>query len=106
MKKIKISGRLIAAGRALANISQEDFAAAIGISTGSLCLLEAKGSALIHCQHEAELLSHGMERIGVVVLDESDGMGAGIRLKFTRQDARQLMRLENEGGKVGCDRMP
>lgn len=30
-------------------------------------------------------------------------MGAGIRLKFTRQDVKQILRLEGEGGIAGSD---
>lgn len=35
---------------------------------------------------------------GVIVIGESDGMGAGVRLKFTRQDVKQIGRLESEAG--------
>jgi len=42
----------------------------------------------------------------VIVIEESDGMGAGVRLKFTRQDVRQIARLEGEGGIVGSDDAP
>jgi hypothetical protein len=33
-------------------------------------------------------------------------MGAGVRLKFTRQDVKQIARLEGEGGVVGSDDAP
>jgi hypothetical protein len=33
-------------------------------------------------------------------------MGAGVRLKFTRQDARQIGRLETEGGVARSDDVP
>jgi hypothetical protein len=33
-------------------------------------------------------------------------MGAGVRLKFTRQDTRQIGRLENEGGMTRPDDVP
>jgi hypothetical protein len=39
-------------------------------------------------------------------VEETDGMGAGVRLKFTRTDVRQIARLENEGGVVGSDDAP
>jgi hypothetical protein len=42
----------------------------------------------------------------VVVIDEADGMGAGVRLKFTRQDVKQIDRLESEGGIVRSDDVP
>lgn len=46
------------------------------------------------------------ETFGIVVIGESDGMGAGVRLKFTRQDVKQIGRLEAEGGIVSSDDVP
>ena len=48
-------------------------------------------------------MSRGLQHYGVVIIEESGGMGAGVRLKFTRQDVRQISRLEGEGGIVGSD---
>ena len=48
----------------------------------------------------------GMNHFGVAIVEEADGMGAGVRLKFTRSDVRQIARLENEGGVVGSDDAP
>jgi hypothetical protein len=39
-----------------------------------------------------------LERFGVIFLFEEQGIGAGVRLKFTRLDTKQIGRLENEGG--------
>ena len=39
-------------------------------------------------------------------IPESDGIGAGVRLKFLRQDVKQIARLEGEGGLVGDDDVP
>lgn len=103
---IQITGRLIAAARALVSISEEDFAAAAGLPVEELRLMEANGSAWLHSERDAELVSRALDHFGAVVVGESDGMGAGVRLKFTRQDVRQVMRLENEGGNVGCDDAP
>ena len=33
-------------------------------------------------------------------------MGAGVRLKFTRQDVKHINRLEGEGGMVRSDDAP
>jgi hypothetical protein len=44
-----------------------------------------------------------LETFGAVVVPEGDGMGAGVRLKFTQQDVKQIDRLENEGGIVRSD---
>jgi hypothetical protein len=43
---------------------------------------------------------------GIIVFEESEGMGAGIRLKFTRQDVAKIARLEGEGGIVKSDNAP
>lgn len=53
-----------------------------------------------------EALLRGVEHFGVIVIDEADGMGAGVRLKFLRQDVRQIARLEDEGGIIGSDDAP
>lgn len=103
---IRITGRLVAAARALAGIGQEDFAAAAGISVEALCRIEASGSAPVPSEQEAEALIQGLDHFGVIPIKESDGMGAGVRLKFTRQDVRQVTRLEGEGGITGSDDAP
>lgn len=44
-----------------------------------------------------------LETGGAVFIDEGDGQGLGVRLKWSAKDARQLKRMENEGGPVGDD---
>jgi len=102
----RMTGRIIAAARALAGISREDFAVAAGISVDAMTLMEANGSAWLRSENDAEAISRAFEKFGVVVIDESDGMGAGVRLKFTRQDVNQIARLEGEGGIVRSDDAP
>ena len=63
--KIQMTGRLIAAGRTLAGISQEDFASFVGLPVETLCQMEAKGSAWIDSQEDAERISQGLDQIGV-----------------------------------------
>ena len=103
---VQMSGRLLAAGRVLAGISQEDFAAIVGLPIETVRLMEAKGSAWIHEREDAERIAQALDRIGVVTFGEADGMGAGVRLKFTRLDVKQVMRLENEGGNAAWDSPP
>lgn len=103
--QVPISGRLIAAARALAEVGREDFAAASGLSVGTLTRLEVGGSALL-ADAEREAVKRGLEHYGVLIVEESDGMGAGVRLKFTRRDVKQLGRLESEGGIIGSDDAP
>ena len=105
-EKTQISGRLIAAARGLTGISQAEFAAAAGMPVESLRLVEAGGSAWLRSEEDVEAVSRGLQHYGVIIIEESGGMGAGVRLKFTRQDARQIARLEGEGGIVGSDDAP
>src|SRR5689334_993582 len=96
--EIKMTVRLVAAARALVGISRDDFARAAGISTRKIALMEAKGSARLDSDSDAEAAIRAFEKFGVVAIGEGDGMGAGVRLKFTRQDVKQIARLETEGG--------
>lgn len=102
----QISGRLIIAARGLAGISQADFAAAAGLPVKTVKFMEAGGSAFVQSERDVQAVKRGLVHFGIVVIDESDGMGAGVRLKFTRQDVRQIGRLEGEGGVVGSDNAP
>lgn len=104
--KIQVTGRLVAAARALTGVSQEDFAAAAGLHVEALRLIEAGGSAWLSSERDAEVVSRCFAHFGVIVVEESDGMGAGVRLKFTRQDVKQIGRLEGEGGVVRSDDAP
>jgi len=103
---LQITGRLVAAARALVGVSQKDFAAAAGLSVESLSLIEGSNSAWLHSERDIEAVSRALEHFGVVVIGEADGMGAGVRLKFTRQDVKQIARLEGEGGIVRSDDAP
>jgi hypothetical protein len=105
-RNARITGRLIAAGRALAGVGRSDFADAAGLSAESLRRMEGSGSAFVHAERDIEGVRRGFEHFGIVVVEEADGMGAGVRLKFTRQDVRQVARLEGEGGIVGSDDAP
>lgn len=104
--KIKMTGRLIAAARALAGIGREDFAVAAGLPADAIALMEANGSAWLDSENDVEAIGRALEKFGVIVIDEEDGMGAGVRLKFTRQDVKQILRLEGEGGIVRSDDAP
>lgn len=106
MAEAKITGRLIAAARALVGVAQADFASSAGLSLEALRHLEAGGSAWVPTGRDIEAVSKALDYFGVIVIDETDGMGAGVRLKFSRQDVRQITRLESEGGMVGADDAP
>jgi hypothetical protein len=103
---IKVTGRIVAAGRALAGIGPEDLARAAGIPVQRLAQLEASGSARLPTEQDVGAILRAFDHVGVVVIAEDDHMGAGVRLKFTRGDVQQIMRLEGEGGIVGSDDAP
>lgn len=104
--QLQPSGRLICAARALAGVSQADFAVASGIPVKSLRLIEGSGSAWVRSESDVAALHRGLAYFGIVLVAEADGMGEGVRLKFTRQDVRQIVRFEGEGGTVGFDDAP
>jgi hypothetical protein len=87
----------------LTGLGQKELANAAGIPLETFRLLETSGAAWIP-DDEAHALGRALEAFGVIVIPEGDGMGAGVRLKFTREDVRQIARLETEGGvvRVGC----
>ncbi len=100
-----ITGRLVAAARALVGVSTQDLAEACGLPLETMTCLEAAGSAWVRPE-DVEAVKKGLDHFGVVIVEESDGLGAGVRLKFTRADVRQITRLEGEGGIVGSDDAP
>ncbi|MGH8196284.1 MAG: XRE family transcriptional regulator [Woeseiaceae bacterium] len=101
-----VTGRLIAAARALTGISRADFAAPASLSVEALHAIEADGSAFVESDQYVDAVKRGLDHFGVVVIEEADGMGAGVRLKFTRQDVKQIVRLQGKGGIVGYDDAP
>ena len=101
----RLTGRLVAAGRALIGVGQSELAAAAGIPVETLRQLESSGAAWIR-DNESQALSRALEKFGAVIVPEDNGMGAGVRLKFTRQDTRQIGRLETEGGVTRSDDVP
>lgn len=45
-----------------------------------------------------------LEDMGAIFIeDEDNGCGAGVRLKFSRSEAKQISRMEGEGGPVADD---
>lgn len=101
-----ISGRQVAAARALAGVSRSDLAAAANISAATLGEVEAGGAAWVRPTEIVHALRQAFDKFGVLLVPEDGNLGAGVRLKFTRADARQIGRLEGEGGLVKDDDVP
>jgi transcriptional regulator with XRE-family HTH domain len=104
--KFLVTGRLIAAARVLTGVSRSELADVSGIAIQTLTQIEASGSALLQSESDAEAVSRALENFGAMFIPEGNGMGAGVRLKFLRQDVKQIGRLENEGGIVKDDDVP
>jgi len=107
-KNGRMTGRLIAAARALTGVGLAEVAEAAGIAPAALTAMEAAGSALV-AEADAEAIRRALEGFGAHFIPEDEteaGMGAGVRLRFTRADARQINRLEGEGGLVRDDDAP
>lgn len=102
----KLTGRLVAAARTLAGISREDFAKAARVTPETITAIEGSGSAWLDNDDHVAAAHRAIEYFGIVIVDEGGGMGAGVRLKFTRQDVKQLARLEGEGGPARADDAP
>jgi len=97
---LELTGALCRAGRALVQWPREQLADASGVSRKVIRDFETGGAN--PGQEARAALKHALEAAGAVFLDEDD-MGAGVRLRFTRRDVRQLNRFESEGGVVGDD---
>lgn len=102
----RVSGRLIAAARALTGISAKDLALRSGVGIEMLRQMEASGSAWLQPGADLDAVIRALETFGAMFIPESEGIGAGVRLKFLRQDVRQIGRLETEGEIVGDDDVP
>lgn len=97
---MELTGALCRAGRALVQWPREQLADASGVSKKAIRDFET-GDANPG-KKERAALKQALETAGAVFLDEDD-LGAGVRLRFTRRDVKQLNRLEGEGGVVGDD---
>ena len=101
-----VSGRQIAAARALADISQKDLANRARIPLAELTRLEAYGAALLPEDAHTDAIRGALDSFGAIFVAEGNGLGAGVRLKFSRLDVKQISRLENEGGPAADDDVP
>jgi transcriptional regulator with XRE-family HTH domain len=100
-----VTGRQIAAARALIGVSAADVASAAKVSPEVLERMEADGSAY-PATDGVDAVRRALEEFGAVFIPEGNGLGGGVRLKFTRLDAKQIGRLENEGGPARSDDVP
>jgi len=89
------------AARALTDVSREILSDAAGIEEKVIRAFEKKLS-----EPDANVVARlrdKLEAFGAVFLPEDTHGGIGVRLKFTRSEAKRVENLENEGGPVGDD---
>jgi hypothetical protein len=103
-----LSGRQIAAARALTSTSQSTLAEAAGISLERLKRMEANAANVPQPDEPCDVtrVRRALENAGALFIAEDLHAGAGVRLKFNRPDTRQLGRWEGEGGSVANDDVP
>ncbi len=101
-----ITGGQIAAARALVGISQEKLAARAKVQLSALHRLEDRVVLASARNENVAKICEVLEELGAVFIDEKDGAGAGVRLKFSRSQTRSIDTWENEGGVVAEDDVP
>ncbi|WP_312164067.1 helix-turn-helix domain-containing protein [Phenylobacterium sp.] len=101
-----VSGAQIAAARALTGVSQARLAARAGLDLQTLRQLEANGHGPLDVTAEVESVLRALDDFGVLFIDDGDGFGSGVRLKFSRKEAKAIGAWEDEGGIVGDDDVP
>jgi len=98
-----VSVAQIAAARALTGVSQAKLALRAGLEIEDLRALEGAGHAPLELSPAIERLVSALDSFGVLLVDDGDGFGSGVRLKFSRKQAQAIGAWEDEGGIVGDD---
>lgn len=101
-----ISGSQIAAGRILSGVSRDKLAVRSGVAVESIQKLEIAGPAPLELTADVEAVAGALDSFGVIFVDEGGGLGAGVRLKFTRGQTAAIGAWEGEGGVVADDDVP
>jgi transcriptional regulator with XRE-family HTH domain len=97
---MQITGPLCRAARALVQWPRAQLASESGVEKAAIRAFES--GDVDPGEGARGKLKHALEAAGAVFLNEDD-LGAGVRLRFTSRDVKQLNRLEGEGGAVGED---
>lgn len=98
-----ITGPQCKAARALIELSRERLSSFSCIDASVIEMFERKLETPDNSVLEA--LQKALENAGAVFIPENGG-GIGVRLKFTRSEAKRLSTLESEGGIVAYDEVP
>ena len=98
-----ITGSQCRAARALVEVTREKLSFRSGVDETVIHDFERKLDK--PDEKTIAALQAALEELGAVFIEENGG-GFGVRLKFTSAEARQIARLEGEGGPVADDRIP
>ena len=94
------------AAGALTGISQAKLAIWAKVQPLTLRRFEARPTLVNDPEEDLAKICRALEELGAVFIDEKDGAGAGVRLKFGRSQTRAIDRWENEGGATAEDDVP
>jgi transcriptional regulator with XRE-family HTH domain len=95
-----LTGPLSREARALVELTREQLASQCGLDAEAIGSFE-RGLGELDPAAKARLKS-ALEAAGAVFIPENGG-GVGVRLKFTRSEARRIAVLEGEGGIAADD---
>lgn len=98
-----ITGAQCQAARALVEITVSKLAKRSGVDRHAIESFEQKRG-----KPDAESvakLTQALEGLGAVFIEEN-GSGVGVRLKYGRSEAKQITRMEDEGGIIASDKVP
>ena len=98
-----ITGAQCRAGRALVEISRTKLAARSNVPKPVIERFENKLEKPDPATVAA--LAQALEDLGAMFIAENGG-GVGVRLRFSSADARQISRMESEGGVAASDVVP
>ena len=98
-----IAGSQCRAARALVEVTRAKLSLRSGVDEAVIHDFEGKIDT--PDERVIEVLQAALEELGAVFIPENGG-GIGVRLKFSAAEARQIARLEGEGGIVANDRVP
>ena len=102
-QEASVTGAQIAAARALVGLTPGKLAALCGLAAQELQTLEDGDDGSMD---RLEAARGVLEGLGAVFLDERDGLGVGVRLKFGRGPTGALKVWEAEGGVAAEDEIP